>query len=508
MYEASTTTRDPQQSGLAVHHLLGRAVSRMDWGWVLLRDVLLPPDPGRTSSSPLRVCFALLHPERGIALLDLEPKNAPDAVGRLRQVLAAAGFQSTFAGHLPIVYRRLTQEEIPHLGDVVDAAFGEEESIRVLGGHAWIGLARQVVGGERVFAMKLSVTETQPKVRSPGFRALGYFWLAVLAVAAGSAGFLQYMYIPPVQAADSGNTVPSSAPGAYIPTDLAETTAPSPALAELQTVAALQRAAEPDPSPAPIGDEPSSKSPPALRVPDSKVVPAPPPAALGKPSGLPEPADADRPPATPPRLPDVPVAATAKDGPATTPKADPAPDHAPEHMASPAAVPDAATPAPVPDSAASEATPPVPAVPPPGPAPDPAPAAPAAQVQTVPAPDSAASAPRATPSPGPPAVNPSLAEMMVRRGDALLREGDVSAARLLYDRAAAAGSGRAATAMGKTFDAAFLAGIGVVGLSGDPALAATWYRRGAELGDEEARTRLQALPPATGRSSPAQERRP
>jgi len=97
---------------------------------------------------------------------------------------------------------------------------------------------------------------------------------------------------------------------------------------------------------------------------------------------------------------------------------------------------------------------------------------------------------------------------MVRRADTLLQRGDVSAARLLYDRAAAAGSGHAATAMGKTFDAAFLAGIGVVGLSADPAQAATWYRRGLGLGDEEARTRLQALPPTTSRASRAQQGRP
>ena len=100
----------------------------------------------------------------------------------------------------------------------------------------------------------------------------------------------------------------------------------------------------------------------------------------------------------------------------------------------------------------------------------------------------------------------ALTETMVRRGDALLQRGDVSAARLLYDRAAAAGSAHAATAMGKTYDATVLAGIGVVGLSPDPALAALWYRRGLSLGDEEARTRLQSLPPAAGQAATRAER--
>ena len=99
-----------------------------------------------------------------------------------------------------------------------------------------------------------------------------------------------------------------------------------------------------------------------------------------------------------------------------------------------------------------------------------------------------------------------LAEVMISRADALLRQGDVSAARLLYERAAAAGSGHAATAMGKTFEASFLAGLGVTGISADPALAAAWYRRALDLGDAEARTWLQAVPSATNRTAGAQDR--
>ncbi len=85
-----------------------------------------------------------------------------------------------------------------------------------------------------------------------------------------------------------------------------------------------------------------------------------------------------------------------------------------------------------------------------------------------------------------------LAETMVRRADTLLQRGDVSGARLLYERAAAAGSGGAAMTMGKTFDAMFLAGIGVTGMGADPATALIWYRRAAALGNAEASARLLA----------------
>jgi TPR repeat protein len=80
--------------------------------------------------------------------------------------------------------------------------------------------------------------------------------------------------------------------------------------------------------------------------------------------------------------------------------------------------------------------------------------------------------------------------LLLRRGDALLALGDVSSARLLYERAAAAGDGRGATGAGKTYDPAILLAIGARGIQADPVAAATWYRRAIELGDRSAAERL------------------
>jgi TPR repeat protein len=80
-----------------------------------------------------------------------------------------------------------------------------------------------------------------------------------------------------------------------------------------------------------------------------------------------------------------------------------------------------------------------------------------------------------------PAVTPLLA-----RADALIAIGDIAAARLVYQRAVTLGSGRAATAMGKTYDPGFLRQIGAVGVLADPDLAAAWYRKGAALGNGNA----------------------
>lgn len=94
----------------------------------------------------------------------------------------------------------------------------------------------------------------------------------------------------------------------------------------------------------------------------------------------------------------------------------------------------------------------------------------------------------AAPRPQAPALAPALLTALVRRGDAMLAIGDVSAARLLYERAAAAGSAAAATAMGRSFDPQVLATLGARGLRGDPEAAAAWYRRGAAMGDADARS--------------------
>jgi len=84
-----------------------------------------------------------------------------------------------------------------------------------------------------------------------------------------------------------------------------------------------------------------------------------------------------------------------------------------------------------------------------------------------------------------PASEPAEAALR-RHADALMAEGDVSAARQIYGRAANAGSGSAAIAMGKTYDPAFLARLGTASVRPDLDLAAIWYRRASALGERDA----------------------
>jgi alginate production protein len=101
--------------------------------------------------------------------------------------------------------------------------------------------------------------------------------------------------------------------------------------------------------------------------------------------------------------------------------------------------------------------------------------------------------------------------MLVERGDAFFANGDVSAARLLYLRAAAAGDPKAALAAGRSYDPNVLARLGTRGgITADPEAAAAWYRKAASGGASEAAALLDGLArppaPAAPGSAPAPER--
>ena len=135
-----------------------------------------------------------------------------------------------------------------------------------------------------------------------------------------------------------------------------------------------------------------------------------------------------------------------------------------------------------------------------GPPSDPAQAAPPAPAQYVtpaqtpaagsePAPASAAAPARLQPA----VPSQAMIGLLTQRGDAAVAMGDIIAARLLYERAAAMGSATAATSAGKTYDLDFLLRADTHGIRPDPAAAEAWYRKAAALGDPEARTLLDRL---------------
>jgi hypothetical protein len=82
---------------------------------------------------------------------------------------------------------------------------------------------------------------------------------------------------------------------------------------------------------------------------------------------------------------------------------------------------------------------------------------------------------------------------LVKRGQALLAEGDIASARLLLRRAAEAGDANAALMLAGSYDRAELAKLKVIGVAHDHAQAKLWYTRAVEHGSAEAVRRLQQL---------------
>jgi hypothetical protein len=114
-----------------------------------------------------------------------------------------------------------------------------------------------------------------------------------------------------------------------------------------------------------------------------------------------------------------------------------------------------------------------------------------AQAQTI-APSPAQPAPRPDNRPALRLDSGEL-EMLVKRGNEFIADGDLAAARLLLRRGAEAGSAEAALALGATFDPVVMQRLGAIGTTPDITQARQWYQRAAELGSNAALQRLAGL---------------
>jgi hypothetical protein len=75
---------------------------------------------------------------------------------------------------------------------------------------------------------------------------------------------------------------------------------------------------------------------------------------------------------------------------------------------------------------------------------------------------------------------------LIKRGKDLLNDGDFAAARLLFERAADAGSADAATALGSTYDPLVIKRLGAIAVTPDIERARKWYHIAADRGSAAA----------------------
>ena len=221
----------------------------------------------------------------------------------------------------------------------------------------------------------------------------------------------------------------------------------------------------------------------------------------------------ETPPPSPPSQPSQAASVRAGTAPATLP---PSPQSQPSQAASVRTGTEPATPPPSPQSqpsqAASVRTGTEPATPPPssqsqssqaasvrtGPASATLPASPqsrpsqVASIRAGPAPATPPPSPQSQPSTATRLDAEQIAEF-VNRGIDLLKSGDFASARLLFRRAAEAGSANAALMLGATFDPLDLPQFRATGIEPDVAQARRWYEKAAELGSDTASQQLADL---------------
>jgi len=88
---------------------------------------------------------------------------------------------------------------------------------------------------------------------------------------------------------------------------------------------------------------------------------------------------------------------------------------------------------------------------------------------------------------------PDEVSVLVKRGEDLVANGDLAAARLLLQRAAEAEDASAALALAATYDPVVLEQRPIQGVAADAALARAWYEKAKKFGSAEASRRLDVL---------------
>jgi hypothetical protein len=252
-------------------------------------EVLPTPIVGGQARHPLRVDFALLHPTRGIALVDIAPRANPSAVRTLRQTLAALDppLAARLAG-IPVVHCCLAPDEIRDLPRLLDRAFAGEVPMR-RGVGDWVAVARGVLRGNGRQAVPPPLRDGGAARRGPRrWLTVATTCFAVASLAAAGAGMIvsgaaQHRARPLAEVLPMAAALPpSAAAGRCAPTtDGGCGTAQDPSSARAPTAlddrSATADAGAPAPLPPTEGDLARPETPPpmdlAMRPAEADAVP-------------------------------------------------------------------------------------------------------------------------------------------------------------------------------------------------------------------------------------------
>ena len=92
-------------------------------------------------------------------------------------------------------------------------------------------------------------------------------------------------------------------------------------------------------------------------------------------------------------------------------------------------------------------------------------------------------------------LSPDEEAVLLARGNDVLLQGGIAAARLMFEELARRGSAAGALALARSFDPAYVPKSATSKLAPNMAMAMKWYERAAELGNPDAKRRLAEIVP-------------
>ncbi len=197
-----------------------RPASCANWPRFSLRqwEVLFEVAIGDLDGVPFHVDAMLLHPRRGVALVDIAPKVTPRASELMRQTLAETDALAARAPWLPIVYCCISPDEVPELAGLLDTAFAGHMPVPA-GESDWVRELRGLNGAGRKSSRNLRVWYAAP--------AAGV--VAGLILSGASPVVILSQLLPRLQASEQLRPVVTEA-SAALPR-VAERTAAEPSIA-------------------------------------------------------------------------------------------------------------------------------------------------------------------------------------------------------------------------------------------------------------------------------------
>src|SRR5688572_29654680 len=101
-----------------------RTLSKLSLDWTVLAGLEFD---GPTHL--MTIDFIVLHPRRGVALIDALTASDPTLSPSFRMLLQSRAFDCRFPGHLPIVHLRMHADDAEPLEKRLDEAFAAEPAI-------------------------------------------------------------------------------------------------------------------------------------------------------------------------------------------------------------------------------------------------------------------------------------------------------------------------------------------------------------------------------------------